>query len=560
MTQNTGGLSAGTALLTRLTALAQTDIEARVDRVDVTARAVALDPQLLDDLLAASSHGHSVHLQFTSGTWALEINVTPGSPAVLDESGETSDALSGAAYNEFDAAVARNDARDAALIAATVSTADVRLSICNDPDSSGFHWIRSTRDLLDLLTGSRWVAATNSLSTGPTRLVVADAGDAHLQTDTLNLVGPGRTNADAPPSETRVISTGPGNHHPSLPAPQLAGRPRILHDPDNQLTPLCPALHEVARRLAWARIASSATIETDGTLALTISGARVVQVRIPASVTATDSATDLDLYEWTFATDDLARYESTVHAASLAILEDSDLPTAATPTARTAKSLYQLAKSGAVAEALATRRAAREAMQESARAAATTAREVSGKATERCLIQAGAAAAVVLTNSGDLINSTSGYWLIGLIALLGITSLLVALCVELRSGRDALAGGLDDLDEYRETIPQAEIADMRNRSKARQSAEADLRRATWWTAIVYGVTILALTIVGATLIHLHTTDKSKSPAKKNAAAVAEQTTTIPTGSSAGTSSEGRNISTCDPRTGRCLDVTDRRDR
>jgi hypothetical protein len=206
---------------------------------------------------------------------------------------------------------------------------------------------------------------------------------------------------------------------------------------------------------------------------------------------------------------DPARRESLQQAVSLAIVTPGDLLTAARPALRTAKLLYELAQRGAVAEALAARRAARASAAASARGAAQAARDAAGRAVERSLIQAAAAAGIVLSNAGDLIARSPAMVLLGLIALVALGSMTIALRVEQPSAQGGLESELADLTQFRDALSLDEIGDVANASAIR-SAQADLKRAKLTVIIVYIVVVTATLGLGGTFV-LARSDEANAP-------------------------------------------------
>jgi hypothetical protein len=104
------------------------------------------------------------------------------------------------------------------------------------------------------------------------------------------------------------------------------------------------------------------------------SGARIASAYLSEF---TDSALPADLYSlwnWIIETTDHDRRYALQQAASLAIFNSADLGTAASPVLRTAKSIYDLARRGAVAEAVATRRTVRISAIDAAAKASEVAR------------------------------------------------------------------------------------------------------------------------------------------------------------------------------------------
>lgn len=258
-------------------------------------------------------------------------------------------------------------------------------------------------------------------------------------------------------------------------------------------------LHGVARCLSWYWLANEAELDADGSISATVVGARTVPLRLQPVATA-DAAADVALFAWATGGSDPGRLEAARQAASLALVSERDLPIAAGPALRTARSLYELSRRGAVGEALAARRAARDAALSAARQAAAAARQAAGKAVERVVLQAGALAAVVLARAGGLAGTTLAVALAIVVAALAAIAWAVTVRVELPSAEQGLQAEMDDLEQYRDTLSQDDIESVRG-LKSGVTAAADLKASRIAVHAVYG-TGLALSLAVAVVVAL----------------------------------------------------------
>jgi hypothetical protein len=142
------------------------------------------------------------------------------------------------------------------------------------------------------------------------------------------------------------------------------------------------------------------------------------------------------------------RFEAVQQAVSLAVATSADLARAAQPVLRTARSLHDLAQRGAVAEALATRRSAREAALRAGNTAADAARAAAGKAVDRILVQGLAIVGVIIAQKTSLINTDITVWLLfAIAATLGVLG-LGWFIVDFPSARSGLKSFTADLQQY----------------------------------------------------------------------------------------------------------------
>lgn len=454
--------------------------ESSVDSLTLSGTLTRLDDAHYHQLLALRQYGHTVEIIAGRDGWSLTVQGDSPADPTLHADDASERALGSIQAAEMTRAVLRGDTETALELAADLP-ATVTLRVRNDPGSTGTHWISSEAALVALLTGPGWIAATQELDMAPHRLVVGDWRDRTVRTDGLILTDPNAT-ASEPWEVTsaypdRIVET----DRPQLPSPiRFSGAPDVEG--------VSAVLHGVTRCLAWYGLASAARIAPDGTIRATVTGARTVEVQLlPTQVR--DTRADVELYRWSSQGNDPARLEAARQAASLALVDQRDLATAAGPALRTARSLYELSRRGAIGEALAARRSARDAALGAARQAATAARQASGKAIERVLVQTAALAAVLLTHAGSVIGTGIAAVLIGAIAIVAAGSWAVTIKVELPSAEDGLKGELDDLNQYRDTLSQDDV-DAIQSLQTTIAACRDLRAARRAVNYVYAATLV----------------------------------------------------------------------
>lgn len=474
---------------------------ASLNNLRVTLKVATLADVPTAQLLALSSDGHFVSITATGGAWTGTVQAEGPTAPMIESTGPPEDALDGAGAENWQVAVRNSDHADALASIAPLSAAIV-VHLRHRPQPTTCHWIATVADLEACLSDTNWASTLLGLSQTSTTLVVSDGGATELRGKHLTICGPGAVSV--PPAPPCGSAPAHNDDRPRMPDPELlADLPKPLNAPTvtaQAWDTVWAAAQSCIRLLVWFHLASSARLD-NGTANLRLDGARVVELHLRPDTGQTSASADLALYRWTFATADPGRHEAAVRAATLAIVDPTvDLGTAAAPALRTARSLYELTRRTAVAEALASRRTARESAVASARAAATAARDVASKASDRALLQAAAAIAVVLTNVAKLIGDPTAISLLLLIAAVLAGNLFIARQQDLPSAGEALTFDLSDLDQYREALSAADIdniRDLKTVSAARKVLATTRRTVT----VVYGATI-ALVLVAGTVIVL----------------------------------------------------------
>ena len=237
------------------------------------------------------------------------------------------------------------------------------------------------------------------------------------------------------------------------------------------------------------------------------------------------------MYSWVALGPEADRLDFVQQALSLAIVNNSDVPTAAGPALRTAKSLYELSRRGSVAEAMAARRAARDAAIGASRGAASAARETAAKVIERTVLQVIAAAGVIIAQLKSALSTPQAIGLLVLIAALCVSLLVVTLLAGVRSARDGLNKELADLDQYRDSLSQDDI-DSIKRAGVIGSARADLKNACTTAWLAYGLaTVVALIAAGVLGFSSSAAESPKDHAPSPTPTEGSSPSTTPTSSS-----------------------------
>jgi len=115
-----------------------------------------------------------------------------------------------------------------------------------------------------------------------------------------------------------------------------------------------------------------------------------------------------------------------------------------------------------ISEALATRRAARQAAFSVATDAAKAAREASAKAVERVVVQLAAAGGVLIANAKDLVSPPISVTVLLVVAMIAIVTWRSSSRRDVALAEQTLVAMGEDLNEYREALSLEDIDAIRN--------------------------------------------------------------------------------------------------
>lgn len=471
---------------------------ADLDRLSIKARVPTAEaPTLLPVLKAAAMAGHLVMVRHDTGDAALTITWMATGRTLVEVDGSPGDLVAQAAVDLLDRATTRGDAA-AALSLLPDNFMDVELVL--RPEAGGGHWVPTAGLLADRLSDGRWGSTLLRLRPGhpgvPAVVVVQDAGADLICCPGIVLAGPeadlaGNAFPSAPPDASAAYRDAR-----SLSATKLFVPADLLpaYGDAGGLEMLRSVLQSAVG--VWYWLGSVTEIAADH-VSVHFDGVRSVRLAlVPYRVP--DVQDELQLYVWATASADPVRADVVQQAVTFAIRDQTDVPGAAAPVLRTARSLHELASRGAVAEALAARRGAREAAVTAARAAATSASDAASSSVERSLALLLAVILALLAHGQALLSTAAAGAAVVVVALISLLFLWVADRVELESGRTLLDAFDDDVQLYREALGEDDLAAVKNLA-ALGAARADLRRVQTLVRVIYGG-LAVVVLVGGTLL------------------------------------------------------------
>ncbi len=490
-------LATGLALVNQLRPrLTEASVEQELDRVTLRGRAVLADVPF-EELQSFWAAGHRVRVELAVGSWSLSITGEGPRSFTVRSTGSAAEVLAEEALDRLNQAAEIEDA-PTAYAACDRQEADFQLVVLNRPEESGIRWFASRARLLERLGGEHWLGVISNLTEkGRATVLVQDARDEWVAAPGILIQGPdGQPPLASGPMAVTTIGNGylellPDTDRLKAPPP-TAVAPRSFY----RLPDVVKQLHSLAAALTWYWLAEHVEVAASA-VTVRYRGARVVELALVPRSTTTSTA-EVSLFSWATADADVTRREALQHAISLAVTGSDDLDRAAEPVLRTAKSLHELARRGAVAETLATRRSAREAAMAASRAAAQAAREAATKAVERSITQMVAAGALVLARTENLVKPEVARNLLYLIAAIIIVAALVSAVVEIPSGRNILGSFDADLEQYREALSEDDIKAIRKADSLRR-AKHDLLKAQITATVLYALVLVTVSVLAVRL-------------------------------------------------------------
>ena len=454
----------------------------------------------LDPLRAAATAGHRLSARVSEDGSDLTVNWLPGGRVSVEVTGDPGNLVGQREVEQFSRAIDRDDGIAALAI---LASAELTFELVIRAPTGQAGWVRSAALLAGRLSDGGWGSVLAQLAgwAGQHRAVVLvqDGADGLLCTPGLLLAGPDAELTEA--SSVRNIHTiqayrdraGFSARSDIFTPAELVGAEATT----GPLATLAEPLANASRAAAWYWLADSVELGPDH-VRVRFDGVSSVEFDMLPYGSGPPVA-ELGLAEWAMATGEPARADAVQQAITFAVRGVTDLAGAAAPVLRTARSLYELAGRGLISEALAARRSARESAVAAADAAGSTAREVAAKSVERTAALVIAAAAALFANTRQFLTDSTSYIILIALAAIAGAALLVAWRVDTKSGYTLLDAFDTDVQLYRDTLSDDDIAAVKELSVL-SAAREDLGRARVTACVIYGVVIIAVLVGGGMII------------------------------------------------------------
>ena len=485
-------------LLERLASgLGATTYEDALDATTLVTSAARIQDLDFNLLTAFRDAGNRVEIELSQGEWEARVLSTSTTSFEVSVQGPWEDAF--ADSNAIQAARIAAETNNAGVFLQSSNgmLADIRLTLLNDHLATGAHWLRTVDVLQMLVTRDTWLGFFSLLfeTTHPSRLVLQNAGTSSISAGGLVVHGPDvfpdlPTESSAEQVEAYRKAWLRGSRE-TAPSPTWTVPVRT-----DGLDDVSSILRGTTELLCWLWLASEAELGT-APIRARFEGMRPVEFDLELG-DATDSQDPIALWEWATSTTDPARQEAIQQAVSLSIRDERDLREGSIPVLRTARYLLRISQQGIIAEALATRRTAREAAFTVARGSAEAARSALRKIFDRIVVQLGAAGGVLLANHQALIDRDAALLLLSAILILVAFTALGAYVIDYPGVDKALDAFNKDLDHYRDALPDEDLADIRN-MESLVDARSQVRRTRFAAGILLATagiaTIVSLCVV-----------------------------------------------------------------
>ncbi len=396
-------------------------------------------------------------IEFGESNWELIVNIDQYGVTVYREDGDPEQFLDPDSAAEVRDAIAKRDLA-AVLRVTNFHTAKIALTYLNEPVETGFNYIENASLLLRRFGNDDWHLLAVALWRTVDILIVEDLVAEWIQCGGVLIRGPITTPQDR--LGLLVTETRSDDERPIWP-PADYFYPYYGAEDSVVVGDLMRILRGLSRAISWYWLASSVSVERNK-VSLVFSAGRVVKIDKLIPIPISSCIDDLELYRWTFSQQDPARVEAVRQSASLTLAEDTSFADSAATVHRTAESIYTVSQKGAIAEAMATRRAARQAALTVATDVSKAARESSGKSVDKMILQLGAGTAIVIVNAKDLVSTPVAVAVLVTLVFVAFASWLVSAKVEIESSEDALRAISVDLLHYRESLSRQDVDLVRN--------------------------------------------------------------------------------------------------
>ena len=401
-------------------------------------------------------------------------------------------------------ATARNDLT-AMLLA--VPRVPFKLKITVLGKDLGCPWMRERRTFVREYEENGWFEFAEMIapaSSSWNNIVILNASDSFVVAGEIVIFGPQAELPEPSPLHEVRPTDRPGDSRSNAPLPSSLLPTKLF---GTELEDIQLILSTIAGNLVCAWLAD--TVSVDGPrVTVRLEGNRPIQGFVP-ECPPEYAVTSVNLWNWTAVASQPGRRHAVLQATTLQIDDLKDLYQRSGSILDTGQFLFSIAQSGLVQEALAARRAARDAALLAGSAAGDQARAGARSAVDRVLVVIGAAIGIVFANEGGLIDRPVAFGLLGLAAALAIGALLMALHLDLPGAEASVEVFKNDLETRTEVLMPGDIDSIRRLPSLTKGIE-DVARARK-ACFVIAISALLSIAVAATVVGINTV----TPANEN---------------------------------------------
>jgi VCBS repeat-containing protein len=459
-----------------------------------TSGAVAAITLNVDQLATLAADGCRVEIQIEAERLRVRAIAEDSGQFVIEAAGEWADAVDdeAAAMSAADAAARHDLASVLAAMPGVRSTVTVTLL----GRAAGLSWVRVGSAFVDEFSRIGWFGFAQLVAPeagAANHVLVLDAEDAVVRAEGIAVHGPRVWPTVLPWTQDEPASLVPGDLRADVPLPSAL----LPVESTGEVDSVADTLRSVAGALGWLLLADSVSV-SGASVVVRFAGSKQIEGPLPPCPPGAASAS-VGVWSWSNQSAQPARRHALVQALTLQAEEPADLCGRAASILDTAEFLFSLSQSGLVQEALAARRASRDAAVAAGRSAADRARAAARSAVDRVLVVVAAGVGVVLANKSDLIDRPVSYGLLGLAAALIIGAVLLALHFDLPGAARAVTLFKSELDQHAEVLSPRDV-EVIAALPSLADGLAEVQRARRATMVILGVSLAALTLLAITVV------------------------------------------------------------
>jgi hypothetical protein len=373
---------------------------------------------------------------------------------------------------------------------------DVKITLHNDHEHTGYHWFRTTKALVAAPKTYGWLSLVRLMFgtggpegvTGPCgRVRVEDAGSDYIIAPGLQVFGPNATPiGTAPTTWPTDFNTGQDYYaelirdddRSDLPIPPAA-IPFAMPALESPMRPFGMWLHQLAQALTWTLLGTQ--MREDKRRGVTV---RFDDMEFHSVTEAIDSfkdsaaAAEAAAALWRFAATDTKplRREAVLGAFSHLVRPNDDVSAVrASDVEHRAKRLLHQARHGRLTEAIATLRSAQRAGFETARSIGDNTRTAAHSAVERVFVQVVVVAGIVIARFTGALEPEVAIGLLFVVLMITFGVSFIAFRYEYPAAETLHGAFIADLQIHSKDLPKGDLDEV-ERMEALSSAIETLDR------------------------------------------------------------------------------------